>query len=80
MVQYLAEQGVDLDARDMYGQTALSIAMGDPEGLVYRHLKDYNPDDRFRRRRGGPHQATVELLLKLGATPYTWTGRNIKVF
>ena len=80
VVQYLAEQGVDLDARDMYGQTALSIAMGDPEGLVYRHLKDYNPDDRFRRRRGGPHQATVELLLKLGATPYTWTGRNIKVF
>ncbi len=80
MVQLLADKGADLDAQDMYGQTALSIAMADPDGLVYRHLKDYNPDDRFRRRRGGPHQATVELLLKLGATPYVRNGRNIKVF
>jgi ankyrin repeat protein len=80
VVEYLAEQGVELDARDMYGQTALSIAMGDPEGFVYRHLKDYNPDDRFRRRRGGPHQPTVDLLLELGAAPYAPTGRNIKVF
>jgi hypothetical protein len=54
--------------------------MGDPEGFVYRHLKDYNPDDRFRRRRGGPHQPTVDLLLELGAAPYAPTGRNIKVF
>jgi len=80
MVQLLADKGADLDAKDMYGQTALSIAMADPDGLVYRHLKDYNPDDRFRRRRGGPHQATVELLLNLGAAPYIRNGRNIKVF
>ena len=80
VVEYLADQGADLDAKDIYGQTALSIAMGDPEGLVYRHLKDYNPDDRFRRRFGGPHQPTVDLLLELGAAPYESTGRNIKVF
>ena len=80
IVQLLADKGADLDAQDMYGQTALSIAMADPDGLVYRHLKDYNPDDRFRRRRGGPHQETVELLLELGAAPYERTGRNIKVF
>ena len=80
VVRYLAEQGADLDAKDIYGQSALSIAMGDPEGLVYRHLKDYNPDDRFRRRRGGSHQPTVDLLLELGAAPYISTGRNIKVF
>ncbi len=80
VVELLAKEGADLDAKDIYEQTALSIAMADPEGLVYRHLKDYNPDDRFRRRRGGPHQATVELLLNLGATPYVRNGRNIKVF
>ena len=80
LVQFLAQEGADLDARDMYEQTALSIAMADPDGLVYRHLKDHNPDDRFRRRRGGPHQETVDLLLKLGATPYQSTGRNIKVY
>ena len=80
LVQYLAEEGADLDAKDIYGQTALSIAMGDPDGLVYRHLKDYNKDDRFRRRIGGAHQETVELLLKLGATPYVSNGRNLKVF
>ncbi|MCH7803266.1 MAG: ankyrin repeat domain-containing protein [Acidobacteria bacterium] len=80
VIELLAKEGSDLDAQDMYGQTALSIAMADPDGLVYRHLKDYNPDDRFRRRRGGPHQETVELLLKLGATPYVRNGRNIKVF
>ena len=80
VVQFLVDRGAEVDAQDMYGQTALSIAMADPDGLVYRHLKDYNPDDRFRRRRGGPHQATVELLLNLGATPYIRNGRNIKVF
>ena len=80
VVQFLAEQGADLDARDIYGQTAISIALADPDGRVYRHLKDYNNDARFRRRRGGPHQPTVDLLLELGVAPYTPTGRNIKVF
>ena len=58
----------------------LSIALADPDGLAYRHLKDHNYDSRFRRRLGGPHEPTVELLLKWGATPYTRNGRNIKVF
>ena len=80
MIQLLADNGADLDAKDIYGQSALSIAMGDPDGLVYRHLKDYNPDDRFRRRRGGPHKASVDLLLKLGATPYVSNGRDINQF
>ena len=80
VVQFLAEKGADLEAKDIHGQTALSIALADPEGLVYNQLKDYNTDNRFRRRRGGPHQETVELLLKLGATPYTRTGRDIKKF
>jgi len=80
VVQVLAEKGANLDAKDMYGQTALSIAMGDPDGLVYHSLEDENIDDRFRRRRGGPHKETVETLLKLGATPYVSTGRNMKKY
>ena len=64
----------------MYGQTAMSIALADPDGLVYRHLKDYNYDGRFRRRLGGPHEPTIDLLLELGAAPYTRNARNIKVF
>ena len=80
VVQFLAEKGADLEAMDMYGQTAMSIALADPDGLVYRHLKDYNYDGRFRRRLGGPHEPTIELLLELGAAPYTRNGRNIKVF
>jgi ankyrin repeat protein len=80
VVQFLAEKGADLEAMDMYGQTAMSIALADPDGLVYRHLKDYNYDGRFRRRLGGPHEPTIELLLELGAAPYNRNGRNIKVF
>ena len=37
MLEYLASQGANLDAKDKYGQTPLSIALGDPEGLVYRN-------------------------------------------
>ena len=78
VVQFLVENGADLEAKDFHGQTALSIALGDPDGFVYRNLEGYNRDDRFRRARLGSRQETVELLLKLGATPYTSTGRNMK--
>ena len=78
VVQLLVDNGADLEAKDIHGQTALSIALGDPDGFVYRNLKGWNRDDRFRRARLGSRQETVELLLKLGATPYTSTGRNMK--
>ncbi len=80
VVQFLWENGADLDAKDIYGQTAVSIALGDPDGLVYRHLEDHNRDDRFRRAKLGSRQETAELLLKLGATPYTSRGRNMKKY
>ena len=80
VVQFLWENGADLEAKDIYGQTAVSIALGDPDGLVYRHLEDHNRDDRFRRAKLGSRQETVELLLKLGATPYTSRGRNMKKY
>ena len=80
VVRFLAENGADLEAKDVYGQTAMSLALGDPDGLVYQHLADYNADDKFRRRPGGPHKETVELLLKLGANPYISTGRDVEKF
>ena len=53
IIQLLVEKGSRLEARDKWGQTALSIADGDPNGLT---------DDRRRRE----HPKTAELLRKLG--------------
>ncbi|HWP84682.1 MAG TPA: ankyrin repeat domain-containing protein, partial [Terriglobia bacterium] len=74
MIQFLAEQGANLNAKDMYGQTPLSIALGDPEGLIYRQLPGGRYDDRFRNPR--EQKATAELLLKLGAAPFTGKYRD----
>ncbi len=60
IIQFLADQGADLEATDRYGQTALSIAQG-----VSPKIK--GNDKRFRR--GSTRKATAALLLKLGATP-----------
>lgn len=69
IIQYLAEKGADLEARDMYGQSALSIALGDPGHFVYRQLPDDDFDVNFRRSKA--RKQAEELLLKLGAKPYT---------
>lgn len=69
IIQYLAEKGADLEARDMYGQTALSIALGDPGRFLFRQLPDDDFDSTFRRAKA--HKQAAELLLKLGAMPYT---------
>lgn len=71
IIQYLVEQGADLEAKDKYGQTALSIALGDPGQLIYRQLEGGRPDDSFRAAILGGQKETAELLLKLGAAPYT---------
>ncbi|MCH8267598.1 MAG: ankyrin repeat domain-containing protein [Acidobacteria bacterium] len=60
IIQFLADQGADLEATDRYGQTALSIAQGIPPKIK-------GNDKRFRR--GRPRKDTAALLLKLGATP-----------
>jgi ankyrin repeat protein len=74
MIQFLAENGANLDAKDMYGQTPMSIALGDPEGLIYRQLPGGRYDDRFRNPR--EQKQTAELLLKLGAAPFTGKHRD----
>lgn len=62
IVELLVKKGADLNAKDKYGQTPLSIALGDPERLV-------DPFDKRFRQQPIPHKATADLLLSLGATP-----------
>ena len=73
-IQFLVEKSANLEAKDMYGQTPLSIALGDPEGLVYRQLPGDAHDYRFRQPR--VQEKVAELLVKLGAIPFTGKYRN----
>jgi ankyrin repeat protein len=70
MIEFLVKNGADLEAKDKYGQTAITIAMGDPGGLVYRQLPGDAFDYSFRQPARDNQKAT-DLLLKLGAKPYT---------
>ncbi len=79
VIEFLAEKGADLDAQDMWGQTAMSIALADPDGLIYRHLPNKGQDSTFRRR-AKKDPETVDQLLSLGATPYVRTGRDLTGF
>jgi hypothetical protein len=76
MIQFLAERGANLDAKDMYGLTPLEIALGDPEGRLYRNLPGGRYDDRFRRPAFRVDKETSELLVKLGATPFAGKFRD----
>jgi ankyrin repeat protein len=74
IVQFLVEKGANLEAKDKYGETAMSIALGDPEGLVYRQLGGGRYDYSFRQPKNNPKMA--ELLVKLGAKPFTGKRRD----
>jgi ankyrin repeat protein len=54
LVEFLAERGAEVDVMDEFGETPLSIAAGDPNGLV----------TEFMRR---AHEGTEVLLRKLEA-------------
>ena len=71
VIQFLAEKGANLDAKDMYGQTSVSMALGDPGGFMAGdNFKEHDYDrSNFRKRKADKKLA--ELLVKLGATPYT---------
>jgi ankyrin repeat protein len=56
VVTFLAEKGARLDAKDRYGQTPLSRAEADPNGLIDNHWRI-------------GHRDTAELLRKLGGDP-----------
>jgi ankyrin repeat protein len=76
MIRFLVEKGANLEAKDMYGQTPLKIALGDPEGLIYRQLPGDAHDYRFRQPRPGGQKEIAELLLQLGAVPFTGKYRD----
>lgn len=80
MIQFLAANGADLEAKDRYGQTPMTIALGDPEGLAFRPLPGSGVDYTFRGVGTGGIGATtqkiVDLLLSLGATPFTGKYRD----
>jgi ankyrin repeat protein len=61
IIQFLADSGANVNQMDRCGQTALSVAMGDPEGLV----------DRSDRHKISKTKA--DLLRQLGATPQPFT-------
>ncbi len=74
VIEFLASKGGDLNAKDKYGQTPLSIALGDPEGLVYRQLGGARYDYSFRQPKA--MKDISDLLLKLGAAPFTGKPRD----
>ena len=57
IVEFLVKNGAKLDAKDVWGQTPLSIAQGFASILI----------DDFTKKTQGPHPSTAALLLKLGA-------------
>jgi ankyrin repeat protein len=80
LVEFLVEQGADIEAGDRYGATPLMIALGDPEGRYYRQVGSGNYDLRFRRPGSTPgtgdNVEVAELLLALGAEPFTGEYRD----
>ena len=62
LIQYLVDEGAKLDTKDIFGQTALSIASGVVPSTDLM-AKNWN------HKPFGVHQSSVNLLRELGATP-----------
>lgn len=69
IIRYLAEQGANLDIKDWYGQTAMSIASGDPGGFTNRAGPGGTSDNSLREEPPIRENVT-KLLLELGASAY----------
>lgn len=67
VVDYLAAKGANVNGKDRYGQTALSIARG-------LSARANGGDKRFATAE--PHKSTEALLIKLGATPLSSESAN----
>ncbi len=68
IVEFLVAKGAKIDAMDRFGQTPLSIS----EGVITVGLGD----DAVRRPRN-VRRSTMDLLLKLGATPLEASGVQV---
>jgi ankyrin repeat protein len=69
MIRLLADLGADLNAKDWYGQSAVSIASGDPGGFTNRVGPGGSSDNSIREE-PPIQEEVVELLVQLGARPY----------
>jgi len=78
IVKFLAEKGADLNAKDKYGQTPVSMSLGDPEGLIFRQLGGARYDYSFRQPK--LNQEMVDLLSSrhLGERLETGTWRRVQ--
>jgi len=76
MIRFLADNGADLDAKDRYGMTPMLMAMGDPEGRLFRQVGAGNSDFRFRSPPPIENKKLSSLLLELGAKPFTGKFRD----
>ena len=80
MIRFLAANGANLNVEDRYGMTPLMIALGDPEGRYYRQVGDSNEDHRYRKTGAfpgnGANMEVADLLLELGAKPFTGKVRD----
>jgi len=68
LIQYLVSKGADIDQKDQFGQTPLSIAMA----ILTKEIEHRRPQIPRRYRRD-----IVELILKLGATPLDKSGVQV---
>ena len=66
----LAEQGADVNMKDRYGVTPMMLAMGDPEQRLVAQING-GPDHRFRNTAPKINKIMVDLLIELGAEPFT---------
>ena len=69
VVQFLVEKGAKMDVFDEYGQTPLSIA----SAVATAGLKEY-----YYQRSQVLRKSTMDLLLKLGATPLAQSGVQLR--
>lgn len=70
MIQFLIKQGADIEARDWYGQTPMSMVSGDPGGFT-RRAGPGNTSDNSLREEHPILKDLIELFLGLGAAPYS---------
>ena len=79
MIRFLAENGANLNVEDRYGMTPLQLAMGDPEGRYNRQIGvhgDYDYRYRNPPSEGKGNKKMIELMLELGAKPFTGEYRD----
>ena len=79
MIRFLAENGANFNKKDRYGMTPLELALGDPEGKYNRQVGVYGDYDyryRIPPAEGKGNKKMAELLVELGAEPFTGEYRD----